>query len=126
MTRRALAIPLFVAAALAVAALPPAARAQVSSRGLIDAGAARQLGLERMWFANLGLDRARGRMAGVHQHVSTTRYHVVVEFFQGGVRHTFSARQWEELGRPLRDVAVLAVLDEAPPANTPPVADVPV
>lgn len=120
MTGRAL-----FAAVVCVAALPLAARAQVSSTGLIQPAAARQLGLERMWFTQVGVDRARGKIAGFHQHVSTTRYQVMVEFFHGGVRHTFSARPLEELGRPLRDVAVIAALDEAPPADTPPGAAVP-
>lgn len=109
---------------LAVAA-PQVSLGQVSSSGLIDPTAARQVGLERMWFTQLGLDRGRGRLAGIQQHVSTTRYNVVVEYSHAGVRHTFSSRQLEESGRPLRDVAVLAILEEAPPANTPPGSAVP-
>ncbi len=113
-------------ALLVLAAMAPqVAPAQVSSSGLIDPASARQLGLERMWFTQIGLDRGRGRVAGLHQHVSTTRYNVVIEYFHGGLRHTFSSRQLEEVGRPLRDVAVLAVLEDAPPANTPPGPAVP-
>jgi len=106
-------------AALAFAAPAPAARAQVASRGLIEPAAARQLGLERVWFTQLSLDRNRGKMAGIHQRVSTTRLRTIFDFTHVGLRSTFSARELEETGRPLRDVAVLAVLEEAQPANTP-------
>ncbi len=108
-------------AALFVLALAPlTAQAQVSSRGLIEPAAARQLGLERAWFTQLGVDRSRGQLAGFFQRVSTTRLRTVFEFSAAGVRSTFSARELEEAGRPVRDVAVLAVLEEAQPANTPP------
>ncbi|MCI0359578.1 MAG: PQQ-like beta-propeller repeat protein, partial [Planctomycetaceae bacterium] len=107
------------AALLLLAVMPMAANAQVSSRGLIEPAAARQLGLERAWFTQLSLDRNRGKLAGIHQRVSTTRLRTIFDFLHVGLRSTFSARELEEAGRPLRDVAVLAVLEEAQPANTP-------
>src|SRR4029434_954794 len=109
---------LLLAALLAVALSPLAAEAQVSPRGLIEPAAARQLGLERIWFTQLSLDRHRGQLAGTFQRVSTTRLRTVFDFTAAGVRSTFSARELEEAGRPVRDVAVLAVLEEAQPANT--------
>jgi outer membrane protein assembly factor BamB len=100
--------------------LIPAAHAQVvSSRGLIDPAAARSIGLERMWFTQLSMDSSRSKLAGLHQRVSETEFRTIFEFVHGGVRRTFSARELEESGRPLRDVAVLAVLEEATPANPP-------
>ena len=111
-----------VALVLSVAALQPlvpAADAQISSRGLIDPAAARSIGLERMWFTQLSMDRSRSKLAGIHQRVSETEFRTIFEFLHGGVRRTFSARELEESGRPLRDVAVLAVLEEATPANPP-------
>ncbi len=106
-------------AALVVMALSPlAAQAQVTTRGLIEPAAARQLGLESVWFTQLSMDRHRGQLAGTFQRVSTTRLRTVFEFTAAGVRSTFSARELEEAGRSVRDVAVLAVLEEAQPAST--------
>ncbi|MEX2176226.1 MAG: PQQ-binding-like beta-propeller repeat protein [Pirellulaceae bacterium] len=107
------------------AALPWTAQAQIRSTGLIDPDAARQLGLERMWFTQLSLDRARGRVAGLHQHVSSSQMQVLIEFIENGVRHEYASRELEAAGRPLREVAVLAVLDEAA-AVAAPLAGVPV
>ena len=111
---------LSLVALLAVALSPLAALAQISARGLVDPAASRQLGLERMWFTQLTMDRNRGQLSGIFQRVSTTRQRIVFDFTAGGLRSAFSARELEEAGRPVRDVAVLATLDEAQPANTPP------
>jgi hypothetical protein len=88
-------------------------RAQTTSSGLIDPSAARRLGLERMWFTQIQMDRSRGHMAGLFQQVSSTKTRIVFEMLNQGNRSTYSTRELEELGRPLRDVAVIAVLDEA-------------
>jgi outer membrane protein assembly factor BamB len=111
---------LFACTLVVASLLPATARAQVSARGLIEPAAARQLGLERAWFTQLSLDRNRSQLAGVFQRVSTTRQRIVFDFVAAGVRSTFSARELEEAGRPIRDVAVLAVLEESQPASTPP------
>jgi hypothetical protein len=109
---------LLFAALVALTLSPPHAQAQVSGRGLIEPAAARQLGLERAWFTQLAMDRYRGQMSGIFQRVSTTQLRTVFEFTAAGVRSTFSARELEEAGRAVRDVAVLAVLEEAQPAST--------
>jgi outer membrane protein assembly factor BamB len=115
MLRRAL-----VALVLLTLALPGAGRAQTTSTGLIDPSAARRMGLERMWFTQIPLDRSRGRMAGLFQQVSSTKTRIVFETLNQGIRSTYSTREFEEVGRPLRDVAVIAVLAEpADPAAGP-------
>jgi outer membrane protein assembly factor BamB len=69
---------------------PAAAIAQVSPSGLISPEAARQLGLERMWFTQLNVDRGRGRVAGLHLHVSSTQAHTVFQIRHEGRRYAFS------------------------------------
>src|SRR5262245_50273736 len=53
---------------LVVDALP--VRAQTTAEALISPQSARRVGLERMWFTQLNMDRARGRVEGLHLHVS--------------------------------------------------------
>src|SRR5437870_9859285 len=66
---------------------PSAVRAQAQSSGLIAPEMVRQLGLERMWFTQLSLDRGRGRVAGVHVHVSSTQAHTVFQIAHAGKRY---------------------------------------
>src|SRR4051794_18373787 len=80
-----------VAIVLALVA-PLSASGQLASSSLVSSAAARQLGLERMWFTQLNLDRARGRMAGVHLHVSPTKLHTVFQIKHDGRRYVFSQR----------------------------------
>jgi outer membrane protein assembly factor BamB len=81
---------------------PLPAMGQLASSSLVSSAAARQLGLERMWFTQLNLDRARGRMAGIHLHVSPTKLHTVFQIKHESRRYVFSQRDrnafHEEIG----------------------------
>ena len=49
------------------------ATAQVASLALVSQATANRYGLERAWFTQIELDRARGRVAHITQHVSSTQ-----------------------------------------------------
>jgi len=78
--------------------LPALAQAQVGPIGLIAPEAARRVGLERMWFTQLSLDRARGRVSGIHMHVSPTQAHTVFQIVHEGKRYVFSQRERNAFG----------------------------
>lgn len=78
---------------------PALAQAQVSATGLVSPEAARQVGLERMWFTQLGLDRARGRVSGVFMFVSPIQAHTVFQVNHGGKRYVFSQRDRDAFGQ---------------------------
>ena len=86
------------AVAVSAALMPSLAIGQVSSRGLVSMEAARHVGLERMWFTQIAMDRARGRAAGIHQHVSATQAHTVYEINFSGRRYVFSERERNAFG----------------------------
>ncbi|MDX1946563.1 MAG: PQQ-binding-like beta-propeller repeat protein [Pirellulaceae bacterium] len=88
-------------AGLLIVAAAGSAFAQVSSSGVIDADAARQMGMERLWFTQVGLDRGKGRLAGVYQHVSATQAHTVLEILHEGKRYVFSERERDAFGQPI-------------------------
>jgi outer membrane protein assembly factor BamB len=77
--------------------VPAAARAQVGS-GLMSSGGLQSHGLERMWFTQLDVNRARGRIVGVTQHVSSTRSHTVFEFQWDRRWQRFSERDLNAFG----------------------------
>jgi outer membrane protein assembly factor BamB len=81
-----------------LACVPALAEAQVGSSGLISPEAARRVGLERMWFTQLGLDRSRGRVSGAYMHVSPTQSHTVFQIVQDGRRYLFSQRERNAFG----------------------------
>jgi outer membrane protein assembly factor BamB len=81
--------------------VPALVQAQSASSGVISTEAARLLGLERMWFTQLSLDRGRGGMAGIFIHVSSTQAHTVFEFTYEGKRHVFSERDRDAFGKEL-------------------------
>src|SRR5690349_6383061 len=82
-----------------LAAMPTAALAQLRpSTTLVSPEAARQLGLERMWFTQFHLDRSRGRMGGLHMHVSATEAHTVFQSTADGKRYVFSQRDRDAFG----------------------------
>ena len=82
----------------AIVLLPVVASAQVSGSGLLDTTALHANGLERMWFTQLDVNRARGRIVGLSQFVSPTRFHTVFEFIHQGKRYTFSERDLNAFG----------------------------
>lgn len=91
--RRILALILVVCFCRAVAAIPPAATVLVSPQ------VARQVGLERMWYTQLALDRGRGRIAGMFMHVSATQSHTVFQIAHDGRRYVFSERDRNAFGK---------------------------
>ena len=108
-------------AALSLALLwPAAAEAQLSKSGLISPEAARQFGLERMWFTHLHVDRGRGRVAGLNMHVSDTRAYTVFQITHDGRRYVFSQRDRNAFGKEiglegakqLADEKLAAIKDE--------------
>src|SRR5437016_10362259 len=82
-----------------LALLPSAARAQSLSSGLLAPESLRQLGLERMWFTQINIDRSRGRVAGIHLHVSSTQAHTVFQIPYEGKRYVFSQRERDAFGK---------------------------
>lgn len=89
----------FVFIVLALAAWPGMAVAQSTGSALISTEAARQLGLERMWFTQINLDRGRARLAGLHQHVSPTQAHTVFQITFDGKRYVFSQLDRDAFGK---------------------------
>jgi outer membrane protein assembly factor BamB len=89
----------FAAAAwmMALSACPPAALGQTA---LIAPPAARQLGLERMWFTQMSLG-GRGRVSGLNQHVSATQAHTVFQITFDGKRYVFSQLDRDAFGKEL-------------------------
>src|SRR5439155_1916510 len=77
---------------IALLVFPAIALAQPSSSALVSPEAARQVGLERMWFTQLSLDRSRGRLSGLAMHVSATQLHTVFQIMHEGHRYVFSER----------------------------------
>jgi hypothetical protein len=78
-------------ALLAVAAFPSFAKAQ--SRGMVSTSAAKQFGLERMWYTQIDFGSNRGALAGINYYVSPTRLHSVFEFKVAGKIHRVS--EWD-------------------------------
>src|SRR6266850_1785542 len=77
---------------------PTLVHAQAGSAGLVSPEAARQVGLERMWFTQVSLDRGRGRMSGMFMHVSPIRSHTVFQITHDGKRYVFSQRDRNAFG----------------------------
>src|SRR3954466_5462594 len=84
---------------LALLVFPALSHAQVSATGLVSPEAARRVGLERMWFTQLGLDRARGRVSGVFQFVSPIQVHTVFQVTHNGRRYVYSQRDRDAFGQ---------------------------
>jgi outer membrane protein assembly factor BamB len=78
---------------------PSWALAQSGSAALISPELARQVGLERMWYTQLGLDRGRGQVAGVTLQVSAVQSHTVFQISQDGRRYVFSQRDRNAFGK---------------------------
>jgi outer membrane protein assembly factor BamB len=98
--------------ALVFVLAPGVALAQVSPRGLLSEEGARRAGLERMWFTQLELDWARGRVAGLIQHVSATQAHTVFEIVHDGRSYLFSERELDAFGKPVGVEGARKLADE--------------
>lgn len=83
---------------MALCSCPGLAVAQPAARALVSPQMARQVGLERMWYTQLGLDRGRGRIAGIFMHVSATEAHTVFQIAHDGRRYVFSQRDRNAFG----------------------------
>jgi outer membrane protein assembly factor BamB len=90
---------LFMAVLIAGPSAPLAVRAQSLSSGLLAPESLRQVGLERMWFTQMNIDRSRGRVAGIHLHVSSTQAHTVFQIAHEGKRYVFSQRERNAFGK---------------------------
>jgi hypothetical protein len=116
---------LFAVGLLTVSSFPTIGQAQVGSAGLISPEAARLAGLERMWFTQLALDRGRGRVSGVHMHVSPTQSHTVFQITAAGKRYVFSQRDRDAFGKEigvegakaLADAKAVAIQEDAAKAG---------
>lgn len=84
---------------LTVCSFPALAVAQPAATALVSPQAARQVGLERMWYTQLSLDRGRGRIAGLFMHVSATDSHTVFQVAHDGRRYVFSQRDRNAFGK---------------------------
>src|SRR5262245_4341988 len=78
---------------------PALAWGQVGSPAPVSPAACRAAGLERAWFTQLGLDRGRGRLAGICMHVSAIDSHTVFQLSQDGKRFVFSQRDRDAFGK---------------------------
>jgi outer membrane protein assembly factor BamB len=85
--------------ALVIVLAPLAAHGQSGSSTMIAPETLQRAGLERMWFTQLSLDRGRGRVAGIFQHVSPTQSHTVFSVEHQGKRYVFSERDRDAFGK---------------------------
>src|SRR4051812_3383798 len=79
--------------------LPAIAWAQSGAPAPISPAACRAVGLERMWFTQLGLDRGRGRLSGIFLHVSAIQSHTVFQIAHENRRYVFSERDRDAFGK---------------------------
>jgi len=87
--------------ALLLAVITSHASSQTTHRTLISQVEANRVSLQRVWFTRARVDPARGRIAHVTQHVSSTRantFHVVT--YDGG-KLNFSEQDLDRFGNPL-------------------------
>jgi len=89
----------FLVILLALVSCPLVASAQPSSAALVSPQLARQVGMERMWYTQLGLDRGRGRIAGTFLRVSPVESHTVFQITHKGQRYVFSERDRNAFGK---------------------------
>jgi hypothetical protein len=78
---------------------PTLSWAQAGSTAPVSPAACRAAGLERAWFTQLGLDRGRGRLAGIFMHVSAIDSHIVFQLSQDGKKFVFSQRDRDAFGK---------------------------
>jgi len=88
-------------AMLGIAASPVVSLAQVSKQGLLSAEGAQRAGLTRMWFTHLQMDSSRGKMQGLHQHISAAHAHTEFEVTHRGRSYLFSERDLNAFGDPV-------------------------
>lgn len=86
--------------ALLTAAVASQSSAQVSNH-LISNSEANRFGLERSWYTRIQFDRARGRLAHVRQHVSSTHGYRVYEIESERGRTRITDYDLDRFGRPL-------------------------
>jgi outer membrane protein assembly factor BamB len=82
-----------------IAILPAIGWAQVGAPAPMSPAACRAVGLERMWFTQLALDRGRGRLAGIFLHVSAIQSHAVFQVTHENRRYIFSQRDRDAFGK---------------------------
>ena len=82
-------------------ATPNLVDAQFSRRGLVSRSAANRYGLTRKWNTQIQVDRARGRVSFVSQHVNSTSMQTIYQVIYDGGKVEFSERGFDRFGRPL-------------------------
>jgi outer membrane protein assembly factor BamB len=92
---------LYLALLASTLIITPSLWSQSYRSGLISQSDANRHGLTRTWFTQVELDRARGRVAYVTQHVSSTDAYTVFEVTYDGGETTFSERDLDRFGDPL-------------------------
>jgi len=75
--------------------------AQVAGIGLLSEAVANRFGLERVWFTQIEVDRARGRVAFLTQHVNSTESYTVWEVQHDGRTVAFTDRTLDRSGNPI-------------------------
>jgi len=73
----------------------------VSSMGLFSPSIAQKHGLTRAWHTQIELDRARGEISALSQHVSSTRVRTVWQVVQDGQRYDFEETVLDAFGKPI-------------------------
>jgi len=89
--------------AVLVGSLPGTVFAQyrTASASLNAEASLRKLGLQRAWQTQIEFDAARGKLAGVSQHISARSAQTIYEVTYPGGRVTFSDRDLDPFQRPL-------------------------
>ncbi|MFV1967261.1 MAG: PQQ-binding-like beta-propeller repeat protein [Pirellulaceae bacterium] len=81
--------------------MTPSLSAQVTRSGLVSQTALNRFGLHRCWFTQVELNRARGRVAYLTQHVSSTDAYTVFEVAYDGGEIVYTERDLDRFGDPL-------------------------
>ncbi len=87
-----------IAWALVSGAIAPAAAVAQTGSALLPSSTTRRHGLETMWFTQIDLDAAQGRLAGLRQHVSTSKSETIFEIVDDGQVYLFSERDRNAFG----------------------------
>ena len=90
-----------VAALIVSLSFNSVARAQVSSGGLISQTVAARLGLERAWFAQVEMDRARARVEHMTLHVNSAQLFSVFEVVSDEGKLVYTERDVDRFGETL-------------------------
>jgi len=111
---------IFSALFLAASTIVTPVWAQVSSMGLLSPSVAQRHGLTRAWHTQIDLDRARGKISGISQHVSSTRVSTIWQVVHGTKHDDFAETALDSFGKPVGAIGatnraaerILQIIDE--------------